>query len=74
MKYIQNKNDNNENQIERSLETINRNYDSLAIRTKVRLQNTNNTQPSIKSTTTTAEEQEVKEKDRIEKEDDYLFI
>jgi hypothetical protein len=54
-----NVNDDNENPIERSLETINRNYDSLSTKTKARLQNTNNTEAPIQSITT---EEKVKEK------------
>jgi hypothetical protein len=52
-----NLNDDNENQIEHLLETINRNYDSLTIKTKLRLEDTDDTQQSTtKSTITTQEE------------------
>jgi len=51
-----NLNDDNDNQIERLLETINRNYDSLTIKTKVRLDNTDNIQQSTTSSITTTEE------------------
>ncbi|CAF5056504.1 unnamed protein product, partial [Rotaria sp. Silwood1] len=59
-----NLNDDNENKIERLLETINRNYDSLTINTKVRLENLHNIQqsatPATTTTTiTTAEEEQI---------------
>ncbi|CAF0847061.1 unnamed protein product [Rotaria sordida] len=51
-----NLNDDNENKIERLLEIINRNYDSLTINTKIRLENINHIQQSttqLPTTTTT---------------------
>jgi hypothetical protein len=51
-----NLNDDNDNQIERLLETINRNYDSLTIKTKVRLDNTDDIQKSTTSSITTDEQ------------------
>jgi hypothetical protein len=53
-----NLNDDNDNHIERLLETINRNYDGLAIKTKARIETTDQIhQPKL--TITTTEEQEV---------------
>jgi hypothetical protein len=43
-----NLNDDNENQIERLLETINRNYDSLTVKTKTNLDDTDNIQQPSK--------------------------
>jgi hypothetical protein len=55
-----NLNDDNENQIEQLLETINRNYDGLSVKTKIRLDKTDHIpQPTLTSpppTTTTTEE------------------
>jgi hypothetical protein len=65
-----NLNDDNENQIEHLLETINRNYDNLTIKTKVLLENTDHIPQPTKSTTTTtttAIEEEVIENNRINK-------
>jgi len=59
-----NLNDDNENQIERLLETINRNYDSLTVKTKTNLDDTDNIQQPSKPTE--IEEEIVKEKFRIE--------
>jgi len=59
-----NLNDDNENQIERLLETINRNYDSLTVKTKTNLDDTDNIQQPSKPIET--EEEIVKEKFRIE--------
>ena len=48
-----NLNEEHENPIEPLLEAINRNYDSLTVRTKVRLEKSEDSPPPIQSTTTT---------------------
>ncbi|CAF1300148.1 unnamed protein product [Rotaria magnacalcarata] len=66
-----NLNDDNENRIEHLLETINRNYDSLTVNTKARLQQITNTQQSTPlpttttTTTTTVEEASTVTKDEL---------
>ena len=50
-----NANDENENQIEHQLENINRNYDSLTMNTKARLQHTDPVTPKTPSITTAEE-------------------
>ncbi|CAF5180711.1 unnamed protein product [Rotaria magnacalcarata] len=68
-----NLNDDNENRIEHLLETINRNYDSLTVNTKARLQQITNTQQSTPlpttttTTTTTVEEASTVTKDELVK-------
>ncbi|CAF2993985.1 unnamed protein product [Rotaria sp. Silwood2] len=59
-----NLNDDNENKVERLLETINRNYDCLTVYTKARIEDINNiqqstTQETTTTTTTTTEEQQI---------------
>ncbi|CAF2835913.1 unnamed protein product [Rotaria sp. Silwood2] len=60
-----NLNDDNENKVERLLETINRNYDCLTVYTKARIEDINNIQQSTTqettttTTTTTTEEQQI---------------
>ncbi|CAF3599478.1 unnamed protein product [Adineta steineri] len=53
-----NLNDENDNQIERLLEAINRNYDSLTVKTKSNLENTDHTQQSTMIPTEEQEEEE----------------
>ncbi|CAM4876988.1 unnamed protein product [Rotaria socialis] len=67
-----NLNDDNENRIEHLLETINRNYDSLTVNTKARLQQITNIQQSTPlptttttTTTTTGEEASTVKKDEL---------
>ncbi|CAF3366835.1 unnamed protein product [Rotaria socialis] len=68
-----NLNDDNENRIEHLLETINRNYDSLIVNTKARLQQITNIQQSTPlpttttttTTTTTGEEASTVKKDEL---------
>ncbi|CAF4821283.1 unnamed protein product, partial [Rotaria socialis] len=69
-----NLNDDNENRIEHLLETINRNYDSLTVNTKARLQQITNIQQSTPlptttttTTTTTGEEASTVKKDELVK-------
>jgi hypothetical protein len=67
-----NLNDDHENHIEHLLETINRNYDSLTIRTKVRLEDSQ--QPIQSTITTTEEEEEVNDYIRERRELNKIFI
>ena len=60
-----NLNDNNENQIEHLLETINRKYDHLTVNIRARLENSDHIQQSIPLQITEDNKEEVKDQCRI---------